>query len=76
MAVPTVDRLLWLRYRARFWITALKRRRKYLIRRGAPFGPEEADTLRVLLDLERSAKLLLDLPDLADAAGNSRFSII
>lgn len=52
--------LEWLRNRARFWLTALKRRRKRLPP-GEPFGEEEAAVLRVLLALESVSGQLLEL---------------
>ena len=70
MAAPTTNRLLrlddrdrrgleWVRNRARFWITVLKRKRKYGLPRGAEFDPAEDDRLRSLLDLEQAAERLL-----------------
>lgn len=50
--------LRWLKNRARFWLTGLKRRRKHLPR-GEPFGEEEAAVLRALIALETAAGQLL-----------------
>ncbi len=46
--------LEWLRNRARFWLTALKRRRKYLPQ-GEPFSEAEAAAIRALVALEEAA---------------------
>ncbi len=56
--------LEWARNRARFWITALKRRRKHLPP-GEPYSPEEASVLNALIDLETAAGQLLELGRLA-----------
>ncbi len=56
--------LEWARNRARFWITALKRRRKRLPP-GEPYGPEEVRVLRALIDLENAAGQLLEFGGLA-----------
>lgn len=50
--------LCWLRNRARFWLTALERRRKFLPR-GEPFSPEEVAAIRALVALEEAAGELL-----------------
>jgi len=50
--------LRWAKDFARFWLTALKRRRKHLPR-GAPYGELEATILRALLALEASSAELL-----------------
>lgn len=52
--------LRWLRNRAQFWLTSLKRRRKRLPR-GEPFSPEEAEILKALLALEAAAGQLLKI---------------
>ena len=56
--------LAWAKNRARFWLTALKRRRKYLPP-GKPYGPEEVIVLQALIDLENAASQLLELGRLA-----------
>lgn len=50
--------LCWIRERARFWLTALKRRRKCLPP-GEPYSQEEAAAIRALITLEASAGELL-----------------
>jgi hypothetical protein len=50
--------LTWLRNRARFWLTALKRRRKHLPR-GEPYSEAEATAIRALVALEEAAGILL-----------------
>lgn len=50
--------LTWVANRARFWLTALKRRRKRLPK-GEPFSPEEAAAIRALAALEEAAGQLL-----------------
>jgi len=50
--------LSWIRNRARFWLTALKRRRKHLPR-GEPYSPEEAAAIGALVALEEAAGQLL-----------------
>lgn len=49
--------LRWARNRARFWITALKRRRKYLPK--CDYSPEEMALFQALLALEAAAGELL-----------------
>lgn len=56
--------LRWLKGRARYWLTALKRRRKRLPR-GAPYGVEEAEILKALLALEAATGALLGLDQAA-----------
>lgn len=58
------------RNRARFWLTALKRRRKYLPP-GEPFSPKEAAAIRVLANLEEAAGQLLRLRGAAARDGSS-----
>ena len=53
--------LRWLRERCRAWQFELKRRRKYAVPRGAGFGPEEAEILKALGDLERATGTLIDV---------------
>ena len=55
--------LLWCKRRARFWITDLKRRRRYGVPRGAGYTPEESQLIEALTALEREAAKLLDLVD-------------
>lgn len=50
--------LTWARDRSRFWLTALKRRRKYLPR-GTPYSEAEAAAIRALVALEEAAGQLL-----------------
>ena len=50
--------LTWVSNRARAWLTALKRRRKYLPR-GAPYSPEEAQAIRALAMPEEGVRVLL-----------------
>ena len=52
--------LTWTMHRARFWLTALKRRRKYLPRR-AGYTPEEGGLIEALVALEREAGRLLEM---------------
>lgn len=54
--------LRWIKQRARFWLTALKRRRKYLPR-GASFTPEESILIGHLTALENAAGRLLGIVD-------------
>ena len=63
--------LAWLKRWARSHITRVKRRRKYLPR-GAPFDPNEANLLRALLDLERSADRLLEMAKYAKSQGSGK----
>lgn len=58
--------LEWARNRARFWLTALKRRRKHLPP-GEPYDPEETENLKALLALEAAAGTLLEM-----SRGNNR----
>jgi len=51
--------LEWVRNRARFWLTALKRRRKHL-HRGEPYSEEEAAMIQALGALEEAAGRLLE----------------
>lgn len=51
--------LEWARNRARFWITALKRRRKHLP--PCPYSPEELALFQALLSIELAAGELLKL---------------
>lgn len=51
--------LEWARNRARFWLTAIKRRRKHLPR-GEPYSPEEAAMIQALGALEEAAGRLLE----------------
>ncbi len=51
--------LAWLKRRAASWKTTLKRRRKYGVRRGAGFEPEEAEVLQALTNIEKAADTLL-----------------
>ena len=53
--------LRWLMGRCRFWITALKRRRKYAVQRGAGFDPEEAAAFKAVMELEKAAVSLLKM---------------
>jgi hypothetical protein len=53
--------LTWTKRRARMWLTALKRRRKYQVDRGAPYTPQEGALIEALAGLEREAGRLLDL---------------
>ena len=53
--------LEWLRDRCRFWITALKRRRKYAVQRGAAYEPEEQEVLQALVSLETASRCLLEM---------------
>jgi hypothetical protein len=53
--------LTWVKHRARFWLTALKRRRRYGVPRGAAYTPEESQLIEALTGLEREAGRLLDL---------------
>lgn len=50
--------LTWIKNRARFWITGLKRRRKHLPKCG--YSPEEMALFRALLALEEAAGELLN----------------
>lgn len=52
--------LEWIMDRSRFWLTALKRRRKYLPP-GEPYGEAEAAFIRALAAMENSAKEILKL---------------
>ena len=81
MTTPTADRLLhldtcdvrslvWLRNRAHFWQYALKRRRKYSVRRGAEFSEAEMLTFEALRNLEDAAALLLELSPKCDTEEN------
>ena len=54
--------LTWLKHRARFWLTALKRRRKYLPR-GVSYTQQESAAIEVLTDLEREAGRLLAMAE-------------
>lgn len=49
--------LRWIKNRARYWITALKRRRKRLP--PCPYSPEEMALFQALLALEAAAGQLL-----------------
>ena len=62
--------LTWIRNRARFWLTALKRRRKYLPP-GEPYSDAEAAAIMALVDLEEAASRLLgqEEPGAGQAAG-------
>lgn len=51
--------LTWLKNRARFWLTGLKRRRKYLPQ-GEPYSEAEAAAIRALVALEEAAGQLRD----------------
>lgn len=53
--------LTWIKHRARFWLTALKRRRRYGVPRGAAYTPQEGALIEALTDLERSTDQLLGL---------------
>jgi len=62
----TLDRrdvagLTWIKSRARFWLTALKRRRRYGVPRGAGYTEAEGRLIEALTGLEREAGRLLDL---------------
>lgn len=62
LRLDTRDRagLEWVRRRTRFWLTALKRRRKQLPP-GEPFSPEEEAAIRALVALEEAAGQLLGI---------------
>lgn len=53
--------LTWTKHRARFWLTALKRRRKYQVDRSAPYTEAEGQLIEALTSLETAAGRLLDL---------------
>ena len=62
----TLDRrdvagLTWVKHRARMWFTALKRRRRYGMPKGADYTPQEGALIEALADLERSTDRLLGL---------------
>lgn len=51
--------LTWCKNRARFWLTALKRRRKYQVDQGAAYTPEEGALIEALTALENAVSRLL-----------------
>lgn len=53
--------LRWVKTRCQMWLTALKRRRRYGVPRGADYTPEESDLIGHLTALENAAGRLLDL---------------
>jgi len=53
--------LTWIKHRARFWLTALKRRRRYAVPRGTGYTPEESELIGHLTALENAASGLLEL---------------
>ena len=54
--------LTWVKVRCQMWLTALKRRRKYLPR-GAAYTPEESAAIEALTTLETAAGEMLKLVD-------------
>jgi hypothetical protein len=52
--------LRWIKARSRFWLTAIKRRRKHLPP-GEPYSEAEATAIRALAALEEAATALLKL---------------
>lgn len=59
--------LRWIKTRARFWLTVLKRRRKYLPR-GCGYTQQESAAIEVLTGLEREAGRLLAMAERSEDA--------